>query len=290
MQNKHQEHFEDCILTGDLSVLKFFRSDYHISVKIDGSPAIVFGTNPANGQFFVGTKSVFNKIKIKINHSHKEIDENHTGEVASILHACFDYLPRISFITQGDFLGFGNSDTYKPNTITYRFSEKITQKIVIAPHTTWSTNDELKNAYVSGSTPFFMDTDDVKFVQPCVDLVRPTLCKLDVTDVCFLNEKNAAEAKKQINSLIRQKKELTWWELSHILGCKKLAHLYLMMIEIKEDLMNSFIVTDSPTAYIGDQQIVGEGFVCKNDKMIFKLVDRMLFSYANFNSANFASN
>ena len=64
------EHPEDLVLSGDLSVLNWFTADSKISVKIDGSPAIVWGTNPATGNFFVGTKSVFNKVKIKINESH----------------------------------------------------------------------------------------------------------------------------------------------------------------------------------------------------------------------------
>jgi hypothetical protein len=73
MKNTHLEHPEDSILTGDLSVLDWFLSNGEISAKIDGAPAIVWGTNPATGKFFVGTKSVFNKVKIKINESHQEI-------------------------------------------------------------------------------------------------------------------------------------------------------------------------------------------------------------------------
>ena len=46
-----------------------------MSLKIDGCPAIVWG-KILLGTFFVGTKSVFNKKKIKINHSHEEIDQN----------------------------------------------------------------------------------------------------------------------------------------------------------------------------------------------------------------------
>ena len=283
IQNKHQEHFEDLILTGDLSVLDFFNGDYEISLKIDGSPAIVWGTNPANGKFFVGTKSVFNKVKLKINHSHEEIDANHQGKVADILHACFDFLPRVDNIVQCDFIGFGGSDSYKPNTITYQFPQKITQKIVIAPHTVWCTDGELKDAYVSGTAPFFVDTDDVKFVQPCVDFVRVNPIQIDTDDVVFLSVKEAAEAKTKINALIREGEELTWWKLTDILGCKNLAHLYLMMIEIKEDLMQSMIVTDSPAAYINGEEIVGEGFVLKNDSIIMKLVEREVFSHSNFN-------
>jgi hypothetical protein len=285
MKNLHQEHFEDLIITGDLSVFDFFKGDYEISLKIDGSPSIVFGTNPANGEWFVSTKSAFNKVKIKLCHSHEEIDTHFQGKVADILHACFDYLPRTNSIVQCDFLGFGNTDTFQPNTISYQFPEVITQKIVVAPHTIWHTDDELKNAYVIGSAPFFVDTDDVKFVQPCVDCIRPQLPEIDTSDIQFLTAKEAAEAKKQINALIREGEELTFWNLIDIFGCKKLAHLYLLMIEIKEDLMDSMIVSDSPLAFLGDEQIVGEGFVYKNDRMILKLVDRYTFSHQNFVSA-----
>jgi hypothetical protein len=283
IQNKHQEHFEDLILTGDLSVLDFFNGDYEVSLKIDGSPAIVWGTDPANGKFFVGTKSVFNKVKLKINHSHEEIDANHSGNVAQILHCCLDSLPRTENIYQGDFIGFQGSKEYKPNTITYQFPEVITQSIIIAPHTKWSTDGELKDAYVSGSAPFFNDTDSVKFVQPCVDFVRVNPLDVNVDDVVFLSVKEAAEAKVKINALIREGKELTWWSLGDIFGCMNLAHLYLTMMEIKEDLMQSMIVSDSPVAYINGKKIVGEGFVLKNSSIIMKLVDRSVFAHANFN-------
>ena len=92
MKNTHINHPEDSILTGDLSVLKWFTSKGNLSVKVDGSPAIVWGTNPSTGNFFVGTKSVFNKVKIMINESHEDIDTNHghIPKVANILHQCFD--------------------------------------------------------------------------------------------------------------------------------------------------------------------------------------------------------
>ena len=70
MPNKHLEHPEDTIFEGRrkaLSAIRTLISADAFSVKWDGAPAVVFGTNPDNGQFFVGTKSVFNKKKIKIN-------------------------------------------------------------------------------------------------------------------------------------------------------------------------------------------------------------------------------
>ena len=132
MQNTHLEHPEDSILTGDLSVLDWFSAqDSFISTKMDGAPAIVWGRNPANGMFFVGTKAVFNKVKIRIAHSHDEIETFYQGKVARILHACFDCLPRTTSIFQGDFIGYGGSDTYRPNTITYIFPEIISQDVII---------------------------------------------------------------------------------------------------------------------------------------------------------------
>ena len=77
MKNIHIEHPEDSVLNGDLTVLDWFTSNGKISAKIDGAPAIVWGRNPANGMFFVGTKSVFNKVKIKINHSHEDLSLIH---------------------------------------------------------------------------------------------------------------------------------------------------------------------------------------------------------------------
>ncbi len=284
MKNTHQEHVEDLLITGDLSILDFFNGDYEVSLKIDGSPSVVYGMEPSTGKTVVGTKSIFNKVKKKICYTVEDINFHygHQPKVAEILIACLEYLPKIDYLVQLDFIGFGETNTLQPNTITYQFPEVISQKIVVAPHTIWKTDGELKDAYVSGTAPFFVDNDYVKFIQPCVDLIRPEMPQIDVTGVQFLTVKEAAEAKKEINALIRSGEELNWWNLTDILGCKKLAHLYLMMIEIKEDLMDSMIVTDSPRAFIGDEEIVGEGFVLKNDEMIMKLVRREVFSAANF--------
>ena len=56
MKNLHLEHPEDTILTGDLSVLDWFTAPSTMSVKIDGAPAIVWGTNPATGKFLWAPK------------------------------------------------------------------------------------------------------------------------------------------------------------------------------------------------------------------------------------------
>ena len=102
MKNLHIEHPEDTILTGDLSVLDAFQSDNHYSVKIDGSPAIVWGTDPENGKFFVGTKSVFNKRTPKINYTAEDVCNNHPDfELQSILIRCLHCLPHTDRVLQG---------------------------------------------------------------------------------------------------------------------------------------------------------------------------------------------
>jgi hypothetical protein len=294
MKNTHIEHPEDSILTGDLSVLDWFVADSTISVKIDGAPAIVWGRNPVNGRFFVGTKSVFNKVKIKINHSHEEIDANHEGKVATILHACFDSLPRTNRIYQGDFIGFGGDDTYRPNTITYKFPEVIEQSVIIAPHTEYTCESDLRDAVAQPISKKFVDTLDVKWVQP-----EASICpyREDIEDVCkfarqmstlceFVNVKQAAELKKIINSYIRGGKEVCEHEIAENFDVDiNLLRLWKLVYSIKMDLF-FFIDTDSSVSCeIDGQQSEHEGYVMVNDYGMLKIVDRQNFSRLNFTIA-----
>ena len=150
MQLKHIEHPEDSILTGDLTVLDWFTEvNSKISLKIDGTPSIVWGTNPETGNFFVGTKSVFNKIRKKINESYEDIERNHPNpDLQNKLKACFDNLPRTDNIYQGDLIGFGGDDYYQPNTVGYLFPHKIHHNIIVAPHTVY----ELSLIHISEPT------------------------------------------------------------------------------------------------------------------------------------------
>ena len=144
--NTHLEHLEDEIINngakGGRNAIAFLQSlqkmltgnvsnRVNVTVKWDGAPAIVCGTNPENGKFFVGTKSVFNKTP-KINYTPGDIASNHSGPVASKLNVCLKELKRLGItgIYQGDLL-FTKGDTkvanidgermitFTPNTITY---------------------------------------------------------------------------------------------------------------------------------------------------------------------------
>ena len=70
--------------------------------------------------------------------------------------------------------------------------------------------------------------------------------------------------------------------LTEILGCVHLANLYQMVIEMKEEFMDSLIINDAPKAFIGGFGIKQEGFVISNEHAeTVKLVDREVFSNAN---------
>ena len=107
------------------------KSKVNLTRKWDGAPAVFCGTNPDNGKFFVGTKSIFNKTP-KINYTNADIDKNHGGGLADKLKESLKHLKKLNIkgILQGDLL-FGSGDmstkdidgkkylTFTPNTITY---------------------------------------------------------------------------------------------------------------------------------------------------------------------------
>jgi len=294
MQNTHIEHPEDSILNGDLSVLDWFVDDSNLSLKIDGAPAIVWGTNPANGKFFVGTKAVFNKVKIRIAHSHEDIDTFYAGEVANILHSCFDYLPRLNTIYQADFIGFGGSDEYKPNTITYKFPEIVSQNIIIAPHTCYYAESDLRDAVAHPDRAIWTDTETVKFVKPNAYIAHNQTSFADVKEVCefarqmstvvnFVSDKQAKVLKQQLNSCIREGRDIKPEEFD----CDRLLiEFWLLVKSIKDDCL-FMCRNDGPAAYIGYDRIDAEGYVMTNEFGMFKLVNREVFSNANFNHSRF---
>ncbi len=168
----HLEHIEDIILydgfEGGKAVVEYFRGllltlkgtsseAVKVSVKWDGAPAVICGTNPDNGRFFVGTKSVFAKDP-KINYTKKDIARNHgTEELGQKLLKCLVHIKKLGIqgVVQGDLL-FTDDDitrknidgkphiTFTPNTITYAVPEQSelgkqidTAKVGIIFHTTY---------------------------------------------------------------------------------------------------------------------------------------------------------
>ena len=293
MQNLHIEHPEDSILNGDLNVLDWFTAAGTLSVKMDGSPAVVWGTNPANGQFFIGTKAVFNKKKIRIAHSHEEIDQFYEGNVANVLHECFDYLPRTEDIIQGDFIGFGGESEYTSNIITYQFPDVIQEKIIIAPHTRYESNDDLRDSWAIPLMLNLDSTENVLFVKPKAYILHNQRSFADVEEVCdfarqmattvtFVDNKGAAHVKKCINTFIKTGAVLDDEALSIAGNCDiNLIRLWKLVKSIKEDCL--FLCrNDGPAAYIRQDRIDAEGYVMSNEYGTYKLINREFFSHANF--------
>ena len=175
--NTHLTHLEELVLTQGpagydkaraflLELLETLKgnSKSHVqtSVKWDGAPAIFAGINPENGKFFVGTKSIFNKVP-KINYTPQDIIDNHghaPGLVDKLTKA-LKYLPSLGIknILQGDFMfDDGMLDVteidgephyrFKPNTIVYAvpvdsdLGKEIGQsKFGIVFHTTYDSLD-----------------------------------------------------------------------------------------------------------------------------------------------------
>jgi len=296
MQNKHLEHPEDSVISGDLNVLNWFTANGNISAKIDGAPAIVWGTNPATNLFFVGTKSVFNKKLIKINSSHADIDNNHQGEVATILHHCLDNLPRSVTIYQGDFIGFGGSDNYNPNTIRYFFQDKVTEEIIIAPHTYYIAESDLRDAEAFPLEFNLESNNNVLFVKPDVyinsnrqDIIERCNFARQVATLCEFptNTRQIARIKKHFNACIKNDIEIddiTLEAIAHDNDCDvNVLRLWKLIQSIKIDLLCYHIeADDSIECYIEEERCDHEGYVLSNDYGSFKIVNREGFSKANF--------
>lgn len=291
MQNKHQEHPEDLLLTGETwAINAMFDSESMVSLKIDGCPAVVWGIHPETDQFFVGTKSVFNKRLIKVNYNHDDIRANHKQvELQRVLIACLDNLPRVDGVYQGDFIGFGGSDVYTPNTLTYTFPEIVEENIIIAPHTSYYVPGKMCNAQAEPLLEELEGSDTCKFVQPMVDrvpLANPW--HVDTTKCHFLTQKKAADAKIAINAIIRQGDTPTVEQLTEIIGDEQLANLYRLVMILKQQVLQNTITYFAPKTTLAGHKVLGEGLVFNTVDGSFKVVDRAQFAYANFNQGKFA--
>ena len=295
MKNLHLEHPEDTILTGDLSVLDAFANGMKnsYSVKIDGSPAIIWGTNPENGKFFVGTKSVFNKRTPKVNYTVQDIERNHPDfNLQSILIRCLHCLPRreeVPFsVFQGDFIGFGGYRDYKPNAISYTFNEVMHGGVVVAPHT-YYTGNTLKDMNAKPLSFALLSGRGADFIQPDAWLSELGADK-DISQLIgfarqmatlveFATPTEEKLLKKDLNAYIRDGDEVVAEEFANY----QLVRLWLLVKDIKEQFMLRMRDNFDAECFIGNDYINGEGYVMAGDHGVYKLVDREVFSHYNFN-------
>ena len=285
----HIEHIEDTVLNGNLSALELLETGSNLSAKIDGSPSIVWGQDPADNLFFVGTKSVFNKRLVKRCKSYGDIDNWYSGDLHEILTTCFRNLPNDGNIYQGDFIGFGGDSEYNPNTITYNFDRVIREDVIIAPHTIYTGNSkDLREHKVSPLTRNLQNTNNVRFVSSTVTN------KNCVEDLSFIinfartiagavefieDEKNVAAMKKELNAYIREDKEIVPEEFDNT----NLVRFWQLVIRIKEQFMENCDTNSSEMkASLNGEDFDGEGYVLSDNSQTIKLVNRRQFSYHNF--------
>ena len=132
------EHARDALNTSHEHIKSGGHSS-HLTMKYDGSPAVVFGHHPENGKFFVASKSAFNKNP-KINYTEKDIEKNH-GHAPGLVSKLKDalHLAKVTpkkGVYQGDIM-FGHDDkhehkggvSFTPNTIKYTAKGEQADKI-----------------------------------------------------------------------------------------------------------------------------------------------------------------
>ena len=190
-KNTHLEHIEDEIINkgtaGGVQAIKILEDmgkflsgntsagDVSVTTKWDGAPAIVCGTDPEDGEFFVGTKSVFNKNDPKICKTEQDIRRLYSGGLAEKLSASLRYLKDagIQGVLQGDLMFTDDTSvtsingerflTFRPNTITYaaKVGSQLEQDISRAAigivfHTkyTGKTISEMTSSFVIDDSDF----------------------------------------------------------------------------------------------------------------------------------------
>ena len=177
-QNLHMTHAdEDIFERGDQganAAVEFItdvaktlgKGSTKLTVKWDGAPAIFAGHDPADGRFFVGTKSVFNKNP-KLYKTIADIDAGESGGKAEKLKVSLEELPKVGIpkglVLQGDLLWTQGDLKYEtidgvryvtahPNTLVYAWPSEsdVGKRIVLARlgivwHTTYSGRRDLSS-------------------------------------------------------------------------------------------------------------------------------------------------
>ena len=187
-KNSNMRHLEDALLldneganqisqtiddlVGKLSGESGGGKQINVTVKWDGNPAVFFGKNPENGQFFVGTKSVFSKSP-RIVYNKSDLAEFYSDNpgLSKILEQCLKLLPKIypgAGIYQGDLMFSAEQPKknttvkgeqvieFRPNTIAYvvgktqkdLFKRIDNAKLGIVIHTVYS-GTEMSNLSMS---------------------------------------------------------------------------------------------------------------------------------------------
>lgn len=203
---KHLRHIEDYVihgghegvatadehLRGMHDMLLGKKSSLHASTKYDGAPSIVFGQHPETGQFFVASKSAFNKTP-KINYTDEDIEKNHghapglVEKLKQSLHHLPGIMPNNGGIYQGDLMhteGDAKSEFGKtsvtPNTLTYSAASdspegrNMLKKLGVVVHTKYTGKGGLSSMSAqpldAKTRANFKEHPDVNNIDPTIDV------------------------------------------------------------------------------------------------------------------------
>lgn len=211
---KLQEKFIQCDVTTETE--NFFVVTGEDLCLIHNSPSLVFGPDPATGNFFVGTKAVFSKNP-KMLFTHEDIDETygHAADLAEKLKIALDHLSKVNLDTvyQGDVM-FTSSDLevenvdgkrmlmFTPNTLTYGvpadspLGKKIASaKFGISVHTKYTGSGSIHDlkANLGVSSKELPKSNQVVFLPTEID---------DISGVVNLTRNEQKHIKEEFRNLI----------------------------------------------------------------------------------------
>jgi hypothetical protein len=192
----------------------------NITTKWDGSPSIICGVDPMDGQFFVGTKAALSK-EPKLIKSTADLKKYYgeQPELAMKLKAAYKYLSKIGMtgIMQGDLM-FTKNDLFseemdgkqyvmfKPNTIAYavEMDSDLGKRIMgskfgIIFHTVYEGTSVQTMAATHGPAV----SEAIAMLHPNADIWFDDASFKDLTGIASLTPEEDMEFKKDLSSIQR---------------------------------------------------------------------------------------
>jgi len=253
-KNVHLEHLEDLVFNkgwaGTQEALNYIDSLRHmlaegtgtttkLTVKWDGSPAIICGVDPEDGKFFVGTKSVFSKANPKRVKSTADAQAMYSDqpELVAILQAAFQYLRELGIrgVVQGDLMFTPGTVTtvtvneedcyvFTPNTITYavpvksHLGERVRNaKIGIIFHTSYQGDTvDTMSAEFGVNVTAFNQTKDVWFDDATYK---------DYTGIASLTPSENTKLQRGLNAAVQTMEKIGQQRFDLVLQDKEFARM-----------------------------------------------------------------
>ena len=276
-KNTHLEHLEDLVFNdgydGAMSALDYVESlrqmladgtgtTSKLTVKWDGSPAIICGVDPKDSRFFVGTKSVFS-AEPKLCKSTRDIEKFYSDkpELAVKLQSALKNLKKLGIggVVQGDLM-FTEGDVtteeingqscyvFTPSTITYavpvdsKLGARIANaKLGIVFHTSYEGNtlEDMKASFIV-NVQGLNQTNDVWFDDATYK---------DYTGIASLTPSEDVKLKAMLNSTYKTIEKIGKQRFDIILDNKDFARNIKPFVN---KMVRSGTQVTDPTSFLKD--------------------------------------